>query len=92
MAEKMTMPKVGMLESDIQLVAWRKKEGNRVAKGEIVADLESDKSMTEMESYVSGTILKIIVQEGDRVPIGTVLAIVGEPDEDISALLAECGA
>ena len=87
MAEKMTMPKVGMMDGEIQLAKWLKEEGDIIAEGDFVADIESDKTLTQLESYVSGTILKIVVEEGDTVAIGTTLAIVGEPGEDISALL-----
>jgi len=87
MAEKLTMPKVGMLEADISISKWLKAEGDVINIGDTVADIETEKTVTQLEAYVSGTILKIIVEEGDPVAIGTALAIVGKPGEDISALL-----
>lgn len=70
------------------LVEWLKKEGDAVEEGEVIAEIETDKATMEMESFYDGTVLKLLVAVGDAAAVGTALAIVGEPGEDISALLA----
>jgi len=87
MAVEITMPKVGMHETDLLLAVWRVKEGDVIKLGDIIADLESDKTSAELEAFEEGTLLKIIVEEGESVPIGTVVAIVGEAGEDISGMV-----
>ena len=89
MAEKLTMPKTGMMEADSMVTKWLKAEGDVISIGDIVADIENGKTTTQLESYVSGTILKIILEEGIWVPIGSTVAIVGETGEDISSLLED---
>jgi pyruvate dehydrogenase E2 component (dihydrolipoyllysine-residue acetyltransferase) len=72
------MPILGADMEAGTLVAWRKKPGDRVERGEIVADVETDKGAIEVEIFTSGVIEKIVVQPGAKVPVGTVLAIVRE--------------
>ena len=88
MAIKISMPKLSDTMAEGVLVKWRKKEGERVESSDIIAEAESDKATMELEAYDSGTLLKIIVPEGGKVPVGGTLAIIGEPGEDISALLS----
>jgi len=92
MAVQVKMPKLGMMEGDLQLVSWEKNEGDAVEKGDSLAVVESQKITNEVEAPISGSILKIVTQVGETVPIGTLLAIIGEPGEDISALLPAAGA
>jgi pyruvate dehydrogenase E2 component (dihydrolipoamide acetyltransferase) len=92
MAVQVRMPKLGMMEGDLQLVSWEKNEGDAVEKGDALAVVESQKITNEVEAPISGSILRIVTQVGETVPIGTVLAIIGEPGEDISALLPAAGA
>jgi pyruvate dehydrogenase E2 component (dihydrolipoamide acetyltransferase) len=70
------------------LLKWHKREGDSVEAGEVVAEAESDKATMELESFDAGTLLKIVVPEGGKVPVGGLLAIIGEQGEDVSALLA----
>jgi pyruvate dehydrogenase E2 component (dihydrolipoamide acetyltransferase) len=72
------MPILGADMEAGTLVAWRKKPGDRVERGEIVADVETDKGAIEVEIFTSGVIEKIVVEPGAKVPVGTVLAIVRE--------------
>jgi pyruvate dehydrogenase E2 component (dihydrolipoamide acetyltransferase) len=88
MAIKISMPKLSDTMTEGHLVKWRKKEGEYVESSEIIAEAESDKATMELEAYDSGTLLKIIVPEGGKVPVGGTLAIIGEKGEDISALLS----
>ena len=77
------MPKLGMDMEEGVVGAWRKAEGETVRKGEIIAEIETDKSVVEVESAVSGTLLKIFCEEGNPVPCGTPIAFIGQPGDTI---------
>lgn len=89
MAEVIRMPKMSDTMEEGVIVEWLKKEGDTVKSGDILAEVETDKATMELENYVKGTLLHIGVQKGDAVPVDGIIAIVGEPGEDIKALLAE---
>jgi len=83
MANKLLMPKIGdMMETGI-VASWMKKEGDLVKRGEVVLEITTDKATLEVEAFVEGTVLRIMVQEGEEVPVGTVLAWIGEPGEAV---------
>jgi pyruvate dehydrogenase E2 component (dihydrolipoamide acetyltransferase) len=85
MAEHIVMPKLGFDMREAVLLNWLKKEGDEVKKGDIVAEIESDKATLELESQVSGTLLKFLVNAGDVAAIGANLAVVGQPGEEVPA-------
>ncbi len=87
MAEIMTMPKLGFDMQEGQIVRWVKAEGDPVQKGEVIAEIETDKATVEVEATASGLLRKHLVSEGTFVPIGEPIAIVGEAEEDISSLM-----
>ena len=89
MAEYIVMPKLGFDMREAELVSWLKEVGDAVEKGEIVAEIESDKATLELESQVSGTLLKKLEEEKAIVPVGANIAIVGEEGEDISGMDGE---
>lgn len=89
MADIIQMTQLSPTMEEGLLVEWLVKEGDSVEVGDLIVEIETDKATMEMESYFDGTILKILVQEDDSVPIGGALAIVGEPGEDIDDLLQE---
>lgn len=89
MAEVIRMPKMSDTMVEGVIAAWLKKLGDTVQSGDILAEVETDKATMELESYESGTLLYVGVQEKQAVPINGVLAIIGKPNEDISALLVE---
>jgi pyruvate dehydrogenase E2 component (dihydrolipoamide acetyltransferase) len=72
------MPILGADMAAGTLVAWRKKPGDRVERGEIVADVETDKGAIEVEIFTSGVVERLLVEPGAKVPVGTVLAIIRE--------------
>lgn len=86
MAEFVVMPKLGFDMNEGVLVSWSKGIGDAVENGEVIAEIESDKATLELEAQVSGTLLKLIAQEGDVVPIGGHLAIIGQEGEEISGM------
>jgi pyruvate dehydrogenase E2 component (dihydrolipoamide acetyltransferase) len=83
MADTVTMPKLGFDMAEGTLVRWVKKEGETVNKGEVLAEIETDKATVEVESSASGVVRKLLVDEGAVVPISTPIAIVGTADEKI---------
>jgi pyruvate dehydrogenase E2 component (dihydrolipoamide acetyltransferase) len=84
MAEKITMPKLGFDMAEGTLVRWVIQEGGEVNKGDILAEIETDKATVEVESTHSGVVHKHLVKEGDIVPVGDPIAIVGEAGEEIT--------
>jgi pyruvate dehydrogenase E2 component (dihydrolipoamide acetyltransferase) len=83
MARAVTMPKLGQSEEVGTIVQWRKREGDKVAKGDILFEIETDKALLEVESFFEGTLLKILAQEGQTVPVQTVVGYIGQPGEPI---------
>jgi len=75
------MPKLGQMTEESTIVRWLKREGEPVAKGEILFEIETDKAVMEVESFFQGTLLKILVQEGETVPVMQTVGFVGEPGE-----------
>src|SRR5437870_8846328 len=86
MATEVIMPKLSPTMEEGQLSRWPKKEGDSVAMGEPLAEIDTDKATMEMQALTSGVLRKILIKEGESAPLGQVIAIVGEADEDISEL------
>jgi len=91
MATQVIMPKLSPTMEEGQLSRWLKKEGDKVSMGEPLAEIDTDKATMEMQALGSGVLRKILIQEGESAPLGQLIAIIGEPDEDISALMAQSG-
>jgi pyruvate dehydrogenase E2 component (dihydrolipoamide acetyltransferase) len=83
MADVVTMPKLGFDMAEGTLIRWAKAEGEQVEKGELLAEIETDKATVEVESLFSGTVRKQLVSEGAIVPVNTPIAVIGTPDEEI---------
>lgn len=78
------MPKFGQMTEESTIVSWLKKEGDQVAKGDILFEVETDKSVMEVESFAEGTLLKIVVPVGVSVPVQTTVGFLGQPGETVS--------
>jgi pyruvate dehydrogenase E2 component (dihydrolipoamide acetyltransferase) len=87
MASRVVMPKLSDTMEEGKILRWLKQEGDRVETGQTLAEVETDKATVEMEAYTTGVIRKLVAEAGQTVPIGALIAVVGAPDEDISALL-----
>ena len=87
MATQVVMPKLSPTMEEGQLARWLKKEGDKVSMGEPLAEIDTDKATMEMQALSNGVLRKILINEGESAPLGQPIAIIGEPDEDISALL-----
>ena len=85
MAETVTMPKLGFDMAEGTLVRWVKVEGEAVKKGEVLAEIETDKATVEVESSYNGEVLRHLVEQGAIVPVGKPIAIIGEPGEKVDA-------
>ena len=84
MADTITMPKLGFDMAEGTLVRWVKKVGETISKGDVLAEIETDKATVEVESTASGVVRSLLVDEGAVVPVNSPIAIVGTPDEVIS--------
>ncbi|MBC7256346.1 MAG: biotin/lipoyl-binding protein, partial [Chloroflexi bacterium] len=82
--QEIILPKLGQTMEEGTIVEWLKKEGDPVNKGDILFQVETDKAVLEVESKAKGTLLKILVDKGTKVPVLTVVGLIGEPGEDIS--------
>ncbi len=91
MAEKIEMPKLSDTMEEGVIAKWNVKEGDKVESGDVIAEVETDKATMEVEVFDGGTVLKILVEEGDAVPLGGVMAVIGDEGEDISDLLEGIG-
>src|SRR5438067_4130227 len=89
MATQVVMPKLSPTMEEGQLARWLKQEGDKVSRGEPLAEIDTDKATMEAQALTTGVLRKILVREGETVPLGQIIAIIGEPDEDISALVAQ---
>ena len=88
MAEVVNMPRLSDTMEEGTVAKWLKKVGDSVEEGDILAEIETDKATMEFESFYSGTLLHIGIQEGDGAPVDSLLAIIGEKGEDISGLIS----
>ncbi|WP_350287104.1 2-oxo acid dehydrogenase subunit E2 [uncultured Croceitalea sp.] len=87
MAEVINMPRLSDTMEEGTVAKWLKQVGDKVEEGDILAEIETDKATMEFESFHEGTLLHIGIQEGDGAPVDSLLAIIGEEGEDITALL-----
>ncbi len=83
MAEIINMPKLGFDMAEGVLVRWVKQVGEPVNKGEVLAEIETDKATVEVESAFSGVMLELLVSEGDVVPVNDPIAVVGAEGEKV---------
>ncbi len=87
MAETISMPKLGFDMAEGLLVRWVKQVGETINKGDVLAEIETDKATVEVESSASGVVLQLIVDQGTMVPVNAAIAIVGAAGEVVSGQL-----
>lgn len=87
MAEVIKMPRLSDTMEEGTVATWLKKVGDAVSEGDILAEIETDKATMEFESFYEGTLLHIGVKEGETASVDSLLAIIGDKDEDISKLI-----
>lgn len=91
MATIITMPRLSDTMTEGTVATWLKKVGDKISEGDMLAEIETDKATMEFESFNEGTLLYIGIQAGETAPIDSLLAIIGNEGEDISALIAGGG-
>jgi len=92
MASEIVLPQWGMEMQDGTIVRWLKQEGDTVAEGEPIVEVETAKLQTELESTASGILSRIVAQEGEIVPIRGVLCVIAEPGEELTPSAAPAAA
>lgn len=88
MAEEILMPRLSDTMTEGVIAAWHKKVGDKVSKGDLLADVETDKATMELESYKDGVILHLGGEAGSKIQVNELLAVVGKEGEDISEILS----
>src|SRR6185437_8151281 len=86
MPAEFTMPQMSDTMTEGTVVRWRKKEGDKVKQGEVLAEIETDKAVVDSESFEAGTIALIVVPEGQKAKVGALLAVLataGEKPEEV---------
>jgi pyruvate dehydrogenase E2 component (dihydrolipoamide acetyltransferase) len=87
MAEVILMPRLSDTMTEGVIASWHKKVGDKVSKGDLLAEVETDKATMDLESYKEGTLLHVGGDNGSKIQVNDLLAIIGKPGEDISSLL-----
>ena len=92
MAKIVALTQLSPTMSEGTLSKWKKNEGDKIVAGDILAEVETDKANMDFPLEEEGTLLKLLVAEGDTVKLGAPVAVLGEPGEDADKALAEAGA
>ena len=87
MATKVLMEALSPTMEEGRLVEWRKQEGDAVAVGDILAEVETDKAVMDLQARAAGVLLKQAIAPGTTVPVGQVVGVIGSSGEDVTALL-----
>jgi pyruvate dehydrogenase E2 component (dihydrolipoyllysine-residue acetyltransferase) len=91
MITKVVLAKLSPTMEEGTIVKWSKKEGDAVKVGDVLAEIETDKANMEMEALGAGVLRKVLVPAGGKAPVGSLIGVIANPDEDISALVASAG-
>src|SRR6185503_16099199 len=91
MATKVVMEALSPTMEEGRLVEWKKNEGDKVSAGDVLAEVETDKAVMELVARADGVLLKQVVAAGSTVPVSSLVAIIGQPGEDVSALTNGAG-
>ena len=89
MAIELKMPALSPTMEEGTLARWLVKEGDTVTSGDVLAEIETDKAVMDLEAFGSGTLRKVLAGEGQTVKSGGLIAVIAEPDEDLHAVMEE---
>ncbi len=89
MATRVVMPKLTDTMEEGVVLKWKKHEGESVAAGDVLAEIETDKAVMDLEAFGSGTLRKVLVDEGATVASGSLIAVIAEPSEDIAEAMSD---
>ncbi len=87
MATRVDVPQLGLTMETGTILQWLKAEGDKVEKGQPIVVIQTDKVEYEVESPVAGTLLRIAAKEGTELPVGSLMGVIGQPGEDVAAVL-----
>src|SRR2546423_3062381 len=88
MATKVVMEALSPTMEEGRLVKWNKNEGDQIKSGDVLAEVETDKAVMELVARGDGVLRKRLANEGDASPVGTLLAVIANPDENIDSIVA----
>ena len=91
MTTKVVMEALSPTMEEGRLVEWKKQEGETVAVGDVLAEVETDKAVMELVARAAGTLLKHVIEAGATVPVSDLVAVIGEPGEDVSGTAGQAG-
>lgn len=83
MLQGVRMPALGQTTDELRIISWLKKEGDPVEQGEALFEVETDKATLEVEAFTGGILRKIVHQADEIVEVGTLIAYIGQADDDI---------
>ena len=86
MPTEITMPQQSDTMTEGTVVKWLKKEGDQVKAGEMIAEIETDKAVMEMEAFEGGTLAAVLAKQGEKVPVGGVIAVLAGKGEDVNEI------
>jgi len=92
MITKVVLAKLSPTMEEGTIVKWNKKEGDAVKQGDVLAEIETDKANMEMEAMGNGILRTILVPAGGKAPVGALIGVIADPNEDISKLTAQAAA
>ncbi|HVR71433.1 MAG TPA: biotin/lipoyl-containing protein, partial [Vicinamibacteria bacterium] len=92
MITKVVLAKLSPTMEEGTIVKWSKNEGDQVKQGDVLAEIETDKANMEMEALGGGVLRKILVPAGGKAPVGALIGVIADPNEDISKLTAQAAA
>src|ERR1041384_2389438 len=88
---KVVLAKLSPTMEEGTIVKWTKKEGDAVKEGDVLAEIETDKANMEMEAQGTGVLRKILVPAGGKAPVGSLIGVIADPNEDISKMVGSAG-
>src|SRR6266704_1266378 len=91
MATKVVMVALSPTMEEGRLVKWSKNEGDQIKSGDVLAEVETDKAIMELVARGDGVLRKRLANEGDATPVGTLLAVIAAPDENIDSIIGSAG-
>ena len=83
MAVEIKIPVVDQTTEQVKVVRWLKRKGDPITTGEVLLEIQTDKATVEVESFADGVVLEILAEEGQDVPVNSVVAIVGDVEEGV---------
>jgi len=91
MATRVVMAQLSPTMEEGKLVEWKVKEGDEVSQGDVLAEVETDKANMDIEAMSGGTVRALLASQGDVVEVGALIGVLGDPNEDISAIVEQAG-